>query len=151
MSDLNLSNQDRVDQFILKANNQEYSFMLTVARDGEIPVRSIYYFNNAHDAINAYSRYNDWGFAKDYLTVSLYEPNGSVTTKVLSRPPAGECTFVKSDYIKAQEILLGFKNQIEYKTYENLVNSFAKLFSQDNIRFDHLRFFKETQCNEVTE
>lgn len=151
MDSLNLTNLDRVNNFILNAKNNNYSFMLTVARDGEDPVRSIYYFNNSYDAINAYSRYVDWGFAKNYLTIKLYEPNGNVIEKVINRPLAGECTFIKQDYVKAEKILLSFKDKINYEVYENLVNQFAKLFSQDNIRFDHVRFFKETQCNEVKE
>jgi hypothetical protein len=146
---LNMGNEARVSDYLNNASLNNYSFMLTIARDGEYPERSIYYFNDAITASEAYGRYKDWGFAKDYLTVRLYEPNGKINEKVLRRPPAGECTFVKADYIKAESILLSFMDKMDFLVYQDLVNEFAKLFSQDNIRFDHVRFFKATKCQEV--
>ena len=117
MSDLNQGHFKVVSDFITSNVSTSASYMLTIARDGESPARSIYFFSNALDASEAYNRYNDWGFAKEYLTVSLYEPGNKITTKVLNRPKAGECTFVRSDYIKAEEILLSVKNEMTEEAY----------------------------------
>ena len=84
-------------------NKQQNAYMLTISRDGESPERSIYFFNNAIEAVENYNRYQDWGFAKNYLTVCLYEGN-KIHKKILKRPPAGECTFLKEDYIKIKRI-----------------------------------------------
>lgn len=149
-SDLNLSNQYRVDSFYSDPNIN-YSFMLTIARDGENPARSIYYFNSAVDASEAYNRYTDWGFAKDYLTVRLYEPNGKINEKVLFRPKAGECVFVRQQYYDAENALLKVKDHLEEDLYNNLVNDFAKIFSKDNQRFDHVRFFELTKAKVMGE
>jgi hypothetical protein len=151
MNELKTEHEDVVSSFIESQKNNHASYMLTIARDGESPVRSIYHLNNAIDAAEAYNRYQDWGFAKEYLTVSLYEPGGKITTKVLKRPKAGECVFVKADYIKAEEIILSVKDHLNPEIYAILVKDFAGLFSRDNIRFDVSRFFKSTQCEEVNE
>jgi hypothetical protein len=151
MNELKPEHEDVVSSFIESQKNNHASYMLTIARDGESPVRSIYHLNNAIDAAEAYNRYQDWGFAKEYLTVSLYEPGGKITTKVLKRPKAGECVFVKADYIKAEEIILSVKDHLNPEIYAILVKDFAGLFSRDNIRFDVSRFFKSTQCEEVNE
>lgn len=150
-NELKPEHADRVLEFVEQNKNIRASYMLTIARDGESPVRSIYHFDNAIDAAQAYGRYNDWGFAKDFLTVSLYEPGGKNTTKVLKRPKAGECVFVKADYIEAEKILLSTKEHLPEENYTNLIKGFAGLFSRDNIRFDVSRFFKATQCEEVNE
>lgn len=151
MNELRPEHEDVVSSFLESQRNNHASYMLTIARDGESPARSIYHLSNAIDAAEAYNRYQDWGFAKDYLTVSLYEPGGKITTKVLSRPKAGECVFVKADYIKAEQILLSTKDHMPEEAYTNLIKEFAGLFSRDNIRFDVSRFFKSTQCEEVNE
>jgi hypothetical protein len=150
-NELRPEHADRVSEFVEQNKNIRASYMLTIARDGESPVRSIYHFDNAIDAAQAYGRYTDWGFAKDFLTVSLYEPGGKNTTKVLKRPKAGECVFVKADYIEAEKILLSTKEHLPEENYTNLIKGFAGLFSRDNIRFDVSRFFKATQCEEVNE
>jgi hypothetical protein len=150
-NELKPEHADRVLEFVEQNKNIRASYMLTIARDGESPVRSIYHFDNAIDAAQAYGRYNDWGFAKDFLTISLYEPGGKNTTKVLKRPKAGECVFVKADYIEAEKILLSTKEHLSEENYTNLIKGFAGLFSRDNIRFDVSRFFKATQCEEVNE
>jgi hypothetical protein len=151
MSDLKTEHSDMVNEFIKNNKNNHSSYMLTISRDGESPARSIYYFNNALDAAEGFNRYVDWGFAKEYLTVSLYEPGDKVTTKVLNRPKAGECVFVKADYIKAEEILLSVKDHLSEEVYSKLIKEFAGLFSRDNIRFNVSRFFEATQCEEVKE
>jgi hypothetical protein len=129
--------------------------MLTVARDGEEPPRSIREFNDAEQAVNCYNAYTDWGFAKEYLTVRLYQPGGRMSEKVLKRfhigGSSGDCTFLKEDYIKTAKILLNVKEKLDYDSYQQMVKEFCELFSKDNIRFDVTRFFKETECEEVFE
>jgi hypothetical protein len=141
MNKLNLVHADMVQKFKDKtAKGTADSYMLTIARDGESPVRSIYFYDNAIDAATGYAAYTDWGFAKDYLTVELHEPIGRVHSKVLRRPRGGECTFVRQDYNDATAILLALNGTIEQDHYNYLVYEFGKLFSKDNQRFDYKRF-----------
>lgn len=152
---LNLTHEEVVEKFKQDSNGQFDRYMLTVARDGEWPPRSIREFNSAVDAVDVYNSYKDWGFAKEYLTVCLYEPGGKITEKVLRRVHIGgvngDCTFLKEDYIKAASILLSYKSKMEYSDYQKMIKSFAELFSKDNIRFDVTRFFAATKCEEVFE
>lgn len=152
---LNKTHEEIVEQFKKDSANKFDRYLLTVARDGEWPPRSLREFNNAIDAVNVYNSYTDWGFAKEYLTVCLYQPGGSITEKVLRRVHIGgidgDCTFLKEDYIKAANIILSYKNEMSYEIYQKLVKDFAFLFSKDNIRFDVTRFFKATECEEVFE
>ena len=127
--------------------NPDGMYMLTIARDGEYPERSIYMYADSLNAVNGYNEYKDWGFAKHFLTVSLYEPSGKVHTKVLRRPPAGECVFVRQQYYDAEEIILKVKEKMDKESYEGLVKDFAKLFSIDSWRFDPVRFFEATKCD----
>jgi hypothetical protein len=120
------------------------TYMITVARDGEWPPRSIYHFVGPLDAVNAYNEYKDWGFAKKFLTVRFYEPNGNVVEKTLRAPLAGECVFVRDQYTKIAEYLLEQKHFIPEKEYNVLINKLALLFSQDNWRFDPVRFFNNS-------
>jgi hypothetical protein len=154
LKQLKPEHEDVVNNFLKENQKVHSSYMLTIARDGEHPVRSIYYYSNALDAVSSYNRYTDWGFAKEYLTVSLYGPGGNIAEKVLRRPSGGtqgDCTFVREDYIKAEKILLRYKEVMDLQDYSSLVKDFAGLFSRDNIRFDVSRFFKETGCEEVFE
>ena len=81
-SELKISHRVMVDQYIEDIkNNKNSSYMLTIARDGEDPVRTIIFYTNAIDAAEAYNKYTDWGFARNFLTVRLYEPNGVVNEK----------------------------------------------------------------------
>jgi hypothetical protein len=126
--------------------NSNGRYMLTISRDGEYPERSIYIYGTAMEAVNGYNEYNDWGFAKHFLTVSLYEPSGIVTTKILKRPPAGECVFLREQYYTATEAILKVKDKTDEETYCQLVYDFAKIFSLDSWRFDSKRFFENTKC-----
>jgi hypothetical protein len=133
-----------VDQYIEDTKNKKSSaYMLTIARDGESPVRTIIFYTNAIEAAEAYNKYTDWGFAKNFLTVKLYEPNGIVNEKVLKRNQAGECTFVRQDYIEAQKILSKVKNHLEEDKYIILVKDFMTLFAKDSWRFDPDRFLSD--------
>ena len=139
------------DYYNLIKNNlkTKYMFMLTISRDGEHPVRSIYMFDDSTLAVEAFNRYDNFGFAKEYLTVKLYEPNGRIHEKVLKRPPAGECSYVRQNYIEASNLLLSMKDSLNKDQYSKLVEGFALIFSQDNIRFDSDRFFDDCQYTMV--
>lgn len=139
--DLNSSHVDMVEDYKSQARQRvAQHYMLTIARDGESPVRSIYFYDNAVDAAIGYGAYKDWGFAKDYLTVELYEPTGRVHTKVLSRPKGGECVFEREQYYKISDILINIKNSMKEEDFNYLAYEFAKLFSKDNQRFNPERF-----------
>lgn len=144
------SHKTLVDEYILSVNNKnQTSYMLTIARDGEEPVRTIIYYSNAIEAAEAYNKYTDWGFARNYLTVRLYEPNGVVNEKILKRNQAGECTFVRQDYIEAQKILAKVKGHLSQEHYAQLVKDFMTLFAKDNWRFDPDRFLKDADISEL--
>lgn len=142
--DLKPEHNDFVNEYISSVKNKtQTAYMLTIARDGETPVRTIIYYSNAIDAAEAYNKYTDWGFARNYLTVKLYEPNGIINEKVLKRNQAGECTFVRQDYIEAQKIISKLKNFLDKEKYETLVKDFMVLFAKDNWRFDPDRFLHD--------
>jgi hypothetical protein len=145
--ELNLKNRDIVNDYIKKSQNKENQhYMLTISRDGEEPVRSVIFYDNAIDAVSVYNSYTDWGFAKEFLTVTLYEPNGQKQEKILKRPPGIEAAFMRSQYIEMAKILLGIKNSMPKNKYEELVINIANLFAIDNKRFDEKRFFINTGC-----
>ena len=64
------------------------------------------------------------------------------------RPRGGECTFVRKDYIEAKDIFVRLKDGMESDLYNDLVVSFAKIFSKDNQRFDEQRFFNDCGVSE---
>lgn len=145
---------DVVENFLIENSKINSHYMLTIARDGESPARSIYHYSNVIEAVEGYKKYTDWGFAKEYLTVTLYGPGGILSQKVLKRSlggTQGDSTFVREDYVKAEKILLSYKDKMSSDAYVNLIKDFAGLFSRDNIRFDVSRFFRECQCEEVFE
>jgi hypothetical protein len=123
-------------------NKTADSYMLTIARDGESPVRTIIFFQNAIEAAEAYNKYFDWGFARNYLTVTLYEPSGKINEKILKRNQAGESTFIRQDYIDIENILLNFKDKIETSVYDDLGFKIMTVFAKDSWRFDPERFLE---------
>lgn len=143
-------NEIMVENFMKEYGEMKFAYMLTTSRDGE-PVRAIYFYDNALSASKGYMQYKDWGFAKDYLTITLYGPGGVIEQKVLRRPKGGDCTFIRQDYIEAEKILSKYRNSMSLEDYKSIVKDFAGLFSRDNIRFDVSRFFRECQCEEVFE
>lgn len=154
LKQLNQQHFDVVNNFIERNQNLNHDYMITIARDGESPVRSIYNYNNVIDAISSYNKYTDWGFAKEYLTVTLYGPGGQLDQKILKRSAGGtqgDCTFIREDYIKAEKIIIKYKSKMNENDYKELIKDFAGLFSRDNIRFDVSRFFRECQAEEVFE
>lgn len=142
--ELRPNHNDLIQDYKTKAaQGRADSYMLTIARDGESPVRSIYFYGDAVEAVKGYEAYTDWGFAKDFLTVELYEPTGRVQSKVLSRPRGGECVFERVQYYKAAQILNAAKPKINEETFNYITYEFAKLFSKDNQRFQVERFLTE--------
>jgi len=142
-SELKPSHKIMVDEYIEDVkNNKNSSYMLTIARDGEEPVRTIIFYTNAIEAAEAYNKYTDWGFARNFLTVRLYEPNGVVNEKILKRNQAGECTFIRQDYVDMQNSLLKVKDSINKDVYDSLCIEIMTIFAKDSWRFDPERFLK---------
>lgn len=141
--ELKPSHYDIVNDYISQAKQKAAQhYMLTIARDGESPVRSIYFYDNAVDAAKGYEAYQDWGFAKDYLTVELYEPTGKIHSKILRRPRGGECTFERAQYYQVSDIINILKPKVDEEAFNYLAYEFAKLFSKDNQRFNPERFLE---------
>jgi hypothetical protein len=144
MSDLRPEHLDMVETYKKAAREHKTdAYLLAVARDGESPARSIYFYDNAIDAAKGYEAYQDWGFAKDFLTVELYEPTGRVHSKVLRRPRGGECAFHREQYYKIGEILSNLSSTLDKDSYNKTIYEFAKLFSKDNQRFQVERFLTD--------
>jgi hypothetical protein len=135
------SHVDMVSEYLDGVNKKtQTAYMLTIARDGEDPVRTIIFYDNVLDAAEAYNKYVDWGFARNYLTVHLYEPSGKINKKILKRNQAGECTFIRQDYLDVEDILLSFKNNIDKTIYDDLVFKIMVVFAKDSWRFNPERF-----------
>ena len=120
-------------------------YIITVSRDGESPVRSIISFDNVTQALEGYEMYQDAGFAKDYLTVSMYEPSGKINTKVLKRNHAGDPSFVRQNYIDTVEALHNVKDKLNKEDYETLCLKIVESFAKDNWRFNPERFLKQLE------
>jgi hypothetical protein len=145
-SELNPINQTIIDEYIKATKERRVShYIVTVSRDGEIPARSLVLFQNIEEAVQGYSMYKDAGFAKEYLTVSLYEPCGKINTKVLKRNQAGDPSFVRQNYIDAVEALFSVKNKLNKHDYEELCIKLLTSFAKDNWRFDAERFLKDLE------
>lgn len=148
MSEIKTSHQDMVDKYISDAKTGTVGhYMITVSRDGESPVRSIISFGTLDDAIKGYEMYQDAGFAKKYLTVSLYHPSGVVTTKVLTRNHAGDPSFVRQNYIDTVEALHFVKDKLKKEDYEDLCVKIVTSFAKDNWRFDPDKFLKQLEID----
>jgi hypothetical protein len=146
MSELNPIHESIVNQYIKDSKERKVShYMITVARDGESPVRSIISFDNLQQAIEGYEMYQDAGFAKDYLTVSLYQPSGNTLTKVLKRNHAGDPSFVRQNYIDTVEALRTLKEKLDKKDYEEVCIKIVRSFAKDNWRFNPERFLKQLE------
>jgi hypothetical protein len=122
-------------------------YMITVSRDGESSVRSIISFDNLEQALEGYEMYQDAGFAKDYLTVSLYQPSGNTLTKVLKRNHAGDPSFVRQNYIDTVEALHSVKDKLSKEDYEEMCIKIVTSFAKDNWRFSADRFLKQLEID----
>jgi hypothetical protein len=146
LNEINLKHEDIVNDYIKKSQNGEINhYMITVSRDGEYPVRSIISFDNLNQALEGYDMYQDAGFAKEYLTVSLYEPSGKINTKILRRNHAGDPSFVRQNYIDTVNALYEVKDKLNKEDYENLCMKIVTSFAKDNWRFDPARFLKQLE------
>jgi hypothetical protein len=125
-------------------------YIISISRDGENPPRSIISYDNAIDAVRVYDSYLDWGFAKNYLKVTLYEPSGRVSEKIIKRPPGIDPVFMRSVYIEVSDVLKNIKNHLDIRIYEELALQICRIFSKDNQRFDSERFFKNLGVLENT-
>ena len=139
---------DIVNDYLESVKNHKMdSYMLTIARDGEDPVRSIIFFPNAIEAAEAYDMYNDWGFAKNFLTIRLYEPSGKVNEKIFKRNQAGDPTFLRQNYSDITEVLLSLRPLIEDHVYKNACIKVATSFAKDNWRFNAERFLSNLEVD----
>jgi hypothetical protein len=149
MEQLKPNHDDIVNDYIKNsASGSIGHYMITVSRDGESPVRSIISFDNQKQALEGYEMYQDAGFAKDYLTVSLYEPSGKINTKVLKRNHAGDPSFVRQNYIDTVEALHQVKDKLNKEDYEDLCIKIVTSFAKDNWRFSADRFLKQLEIEE---
>ena len=146
MDELNTIHDVMVKDYINNSKEGKVShYMITVSRDGESPVRSIISFDTIEQALEGYEMYKDAGFAKDYLTVSMYEPSGNISTKVLKRNHAGDPSFVRQNYIDTVEALHKVKDKLSKEDYEDLCISIVTSFAKDNWRFNADRFLKQLE------
>jgi hypothetical protein len=146
MDELNHIHFDIVNDYIKNSKEGKIGhYMITVSRDGESPVRSIISFDNLEQALEGYEMYQDAGFARDYLTVSMYEPSGKVNTKVLKRNHAGDPSFVRQNYIDTVDALHKVKDKLNKEDYEELCIKIVTSFAKDNWRFSADRFLKQLE------
>lgn len=143
---LNPTNEGLVDKYIEDVRNNSAScYMITISRDGEYPERSVIFYEDAITAANVFNSYKDWGFAKEFLTVKMYEPTGKIHEKVMKRPMGLESTFFRQQYIEFSKLIANIKDKTDPEIYEKFVIEVAKIFSKDNMRFDEERFFKNVK------
>lgn len=141
---------DIVNEYLENVKSKKANaYMLTISRDGEDPVRTIIFYNTSIEAAEAYNMYNDWGFAKQYLTVTLYEPNGVVNQKVFKRNQAGDPTFLRQNYYDVSDVLKSIKPHLDKELYEQACLKIASSFAKDNWRFNPERFLAELEVDIV--
>ena len=63
----------------------EYTYAVTTTNDNDAQAKWIGRFDNALEAVNCFNTFVDHGFADEYRTVNLSEPNGKMHTKILYR------------------------------------------------------------------
>jgi hypothetical protein len=61
----------------------DYKFIVTMHYDGNY--KSSFTYTNALDAVDNWNKIVDWGFADEYATYNLLEPNGKMHTKTFYR------------------------------------------------------------------
>lgn len=152
MSELKQEHHDIVEKYISDSREGKANhYMITVSRDGEYPARSIISYDNVVDAVQGYEMYQDAGFAKQYLTVSLFEPCGKINQKTLKRNQAGDPSFVRQNYIDVANALYSIKDKLEKEEYEILCIRIMSSFGRDNWRFDTERFLKMLEVDKKIE
>lgn len=149
---LNPTHADMVAEYLSQVSQKKAnSYMLTISRDGETPVRTIIFYSNAIEAAEAYNMYNDWGFAKKYLTITLYEPSGVVNEKVFKRNQAGDPTFLRQNYYDISSVLKSLKPMLDDKVFEDACKKIAFSFTKDNWRFSPERFLEDLGIDSTLE
>lgn len=63
----------------------DYEYSVTTTNDNELTTNWIGRFDNALEAVHCFNTFVDHGFADEYRTVNLSEPNGKMHTKILYR------------------------------------------------------------------
>jgi len=53
----------------------------------------------------------------------------------------------RKDYVATAEILNSYGAEMRLEVFEDLVNDFSEMFSEDNERFDSDRFWEECMKN----
>jgi hypothetical protein len=53
----------------------------------------------------------------------------------------------RKDYVATAEILNSYGGEMRLEVFEDLVNDFSEMFSEDNERFDSDRFWEECMKN----
>jgi hypothetical protein len=147
-SELKQEHSEIIDQYLSDANNPNKKidhYIISVSRDGETPPRSIISYSSIIEAVEGYSMYTDAGFARDYLTVCLYEPSGKINKKVLKRNQAGDPSFVRQNYRDVVNVLFSLKDKLDKNTYEDACISIMTSFAKDNWRFNAERFLQELE------
>ena len=145
-SELKQEHSDIITQYLADANNPSKKiehYIISVSRDGETPPRSIISYSNIVEAVEGYSMYTDAGFARDYLTVCLYEPSGKINKKVLKRNQAGDPSFVRQNYRDVVDVLSSLKDKLDKDTYEDSCIKIMNSFAKDNWRFNPERFLDQ--------
>jgi hypothetical protein len=147
-NELKQEHSEIIDQYLSDANNPNKKidhYIISVSRDGETPPRSIISYSSIIEAVEGYSMYTDAGFARDYLTVCLYEPSGKINKKVLKRNQAGDPSFVRQNYRDVVNVLFSLKDKLDKNTYEDACISIMTSFAKDNWRFNAERFLQELE------
>jgi hypothetical protein len=63
----------------------EYLYSVTTTNDNDTKPSWVGRYSDALSAVEVYQRFVDHGFALEYRTVNLSEPNGKMHTKILYR------------------------------------------------------------------
>lgn len=65
--------------------DREYMYAVTTTNDNETKPSWVGRYDNALEAVNVYNACVDYGFANEYRTINLSEPNGKMHTKIFYR------------------------------------------------------------------
>jgi hypothetical protein len=63
----------------------EYLYSVTTTNDNNTQPDWVGRYSDALSAVQVFERFTDHGFANEYRTVNLSEPNGKMHTKILYR------------------------------------------------------------------
>ena len=63
----------------------EYEYSITVTYDSAPTPTWAARYDNALEAVTEFNKIVDWGFADEYSTVNLSEPNGKMHTRTFYR------------------------------------------------------------------